>query len=236
MSKSHCIIVDDEPAAIRLLEKFIEKISYLELKATFTRPLEALAFLESNSVDLIFLDVQMPQLTGIQLSKIISPQTQIIFTTAYSEFALDSYEVDALDYLLKPISFERFYKAISKLRTESDTLLKEAVIADNYLFVKTDAKHSFKKLFLKDLKFVEGLKNYVSLQLEEEQVITQSTLKSLMERLPSKDFIQVHKSYIVALAHIERIDNDTVWIHNRQLPIGNTFRKVFFESVNERKL
>ena len=88
----------------------------------------------------------------------------------------------------------------------------------------------------KDLKFVEGLKNYVSLQLEEEQVITQSTLKSLMERLPSKDFIQVHKSYIVALAHIERIDNDTVWIHNRQLPIGNTFRKVFFESVNERKL
>ena len=236
MTKLRCIIVDDEPAAIRLLEKFISKVSFLELNASFTKPLEALAYLESNALDLIFLDVQMPQLTGIQLSKIINPQTQIIFTTAYSEFALESYDVNALDYLLKPIAFERFYKAVNKLQTDTDASLEEAIVADNYLFVKTDAKHSFKKVFLKDLKFIEGLKNYVSLQINAEQIITQSTMKHLIERLPSSDFQQIHKSFIVALSHIERIENDAVWIQGRQLPIGNTFRKGFFEAVNSKKL
>lgn len=236
MTELKCIIIDDEPAGIRLLEKFISKVGYLSLKDTFTKPLDALAFLESQSIDLIFLDIQMPQITGIQLSKIINPKTQIIFTTAYSEFALDSYEVDAVDYLLKPIPFERFYKALNKLKVDDNSLFHGAVVSENYLFVKTDAKHSFKKVYLKELQFIEGLKNYVSLQLENEQIITQSTMKHLMERLPSTDFQQIHKSFIVAMSSIKRIDNDSVWIHERQLPIGNTYRKHFFEVVNKRKL
>ena len=236
MNKLTCIIVDDEPAAIRLLEKHVIKVPLLDLKTTFNRPLEALNFLEANKVDLIFLDIQMPQLTGIQLSKILGPDVQIIFTTAYSEFALDSYEVDAIDYLLKPISFERFYRAVNKLKTDSGGVLDAAVVAEDYLFVKTDAKHNFKKVFLKNLKFIEGLKNYVSLQLDTEQIITHSTMKHLIERLPTSEFYQIHKSFIVALSHIERIENDSVWIQNRQLPIGNTYRKTFFEAINDRKL
>ncbi|WP_422106429.1 LytR/AlgR family response regulator transcription factor [Winogradskyella sp.] len=236
MQKLSCIIVDDEPAAIRLLERYIADVPFLNFLTSFTKPLEALAYLESNSVDLVLLDVQMPQLTGVQLSKIINPKTKIIFTTAYSEFALHSYEVAAVDYLLKPIAFERFYKAVSKVLPSEREVLVSNGDTEAYIFIKTDGKHNFNKVFLEDILFVEGLKNYVSVQLKEEQIITYSTLKHLSERLPNNQFIQIHKSYILALAHITRIENDAVWIEERQLPIGNRYRKSFFEMINRRQL
>ncbi|WP_299115564.1 LytTR family DNA-binding domain-containing protein [uncultured Winogradskyella sp.] len=236
MQKLNCIIVDDEPAAIRLLERYIADVSFLNFQASFTKPLEALAYIESNTIDLVLLDVQMPQLTGVQLSRIINPKTKIIFTTAYSEFALDSYEVAAIDYLLKPIAFERFYKAVSKAQPSNKDVLAPNRDTEDYIFIKTDGKHNFNKVFLEDIHFIEGLKNYVSVQLNKEQIITYSTLKHLSKRLPSNQFIQIHKSYIIALTHIKRIENDAVWMEGRQLPIGNTYRKKFFEMINKRQL
>lgn len=235
MHDLNCIIIDDEPAAIRLLERFVADVAFLKLENTFTKPLEALAFLDTNPIDLVFLDVQMPQITGIQLSKIIKPETQIIFTTAYSEFALDSYEVAAIDYLLKPFSFERFYKAVLKAQTKFTSSTKQEDSEDS-IFIKTNGKHNFNRVFIEDILFIEGLKNYVSVQLLNEQIITYSTLKHLSNRLPKTQFIQIHKSYIIALSHIDKIDNETVWIDNKQLPIGNTFREKFFEAISKRQL
>ena len=196
-----CIIVDDEPAAIRLLEKFIEKVTFLKLINTFTKPIEALKFLHDNTVDLLFLDIQMPEITGIQLSKIVSNNTQIIFTTAYPKFALESYDVAAIDYLLKPIEFTRFYKAVSKL-LPPETANETALSSENYIFLKTDGKNKFVKVFLEDILFIEGLKNYVSVQLKEEQIITNNTLKYLSKNLAKSHFIQIHKSYTVSYTHL----------------------------------
>lgn len=231
-----CIIVDDEPPAIRLLEKYAEKISFLSIKQTFTKPLEALSFLESNSVDLVFLDIQMPNITGIQLSKIIQDNVHIIFTTAYPDFALESYNVAAIDYLLKPIEFERFYKAVKKVTPKENTYFEAASPANDFIFLKTDGKNKFTKVVLSEVQFVQGLKNYVSLQLQDQQIITYSTLKHFGETLPNQDFIQIHKSYIVSIKHIHRIENDAVWIGENQLPVGNTYRKKFFERINQKGL
>lgn len=235
MSKTFtCIIVDDEPPAIRLLEKYISKVHFLSLENSFTNPLEALQYLNSNTVDLVFLDIQMPEISGIQLSKIINSNTQIIFTTAYAQFALDSYDVAAVDYLLKPIDFERFYKAVNKINTLPQPI--QETDTDSYLFVKTDGKNNFVKLFIKDILYIEGLKNYLSIQLRNEQIITYGTLKHLKESLPKQDFIQTHKSYIIALKHIDKIDNQSVWINNSELPIGNTYKKEFYEEISKKKL
>ena len=137
---------------------------------------------------------------------------------------------------MKPIAFERFYKAVSKVQSvESESVLSNKD-TDDYIFIKTDGKHNFNKVFLENILFIEGLKNYVSVQLKEEQIITYSTLKHLSERLSHQNFIQIHKSYIIALNHIDKIENDAVWILGRQLPIGNTHRKKFFEIINKRQL
>ncbi|VXB92333.1 Two component transcriptional regulator, LytTR family [Flavobacterium sp. 9AF] len=231
-----CIIVDDEPPSIRLLEKYILKIPFLELVTTFTKPLEALQFIEINDIDLVLLDIQMPEISGIQLSKIIKDKTKIIFTTAYSQFALESYDLNAVDYLLKPIAFERFYHAISKLNT-SETIKKQASVenANEYVFFKTDGKNKFSKVFVKDIKYIEGLKNYVTIHLENEKIITYSTLKNVFELLSKNEFIQIHKSYIIALKHINKIDNDSVWINKKELSIGNTYRKFFFEKISNNQ-
>lgn len=232
-----CIIVDDEPPAIRLLQKYIDKVPFLEEQGTYTNPLEALQHIEKGGIDLVFLDIQMPEITGIQLSKIINRKTQIIFTTAYPQFALESYDVAAVDYLLKPIEFERFYKAVSKVQQQFATIASPVTATkDNFIFFKTDGKNKFSKVFLEDILYVEGLKNYVSIYLKDERIITYSTLKSLVESLPENDFIQVHRSYIIAVRHIDKIDNDAVWINQKELPIGNTYRKFFFEKIANNQL
>ncbi|MDT7831438.1 LytTR family DNA-binding domain-containing protein [Flavobacteriaceae bacterium S356] len=231
-----CIIVDDEPPAIRLLEKYVEKIPSVKLVNTFTKPLEVLQFLESQSVDIVFLDIQMPEITGIQLSKIINKDTHVIFTTAYPEFALESYDVAAMDYLLKPIEFERFYKAVEKVQPKEVSSSSNSSPENKYIFFKTDGKNKFKKVFLTDVLFFQGLKNYVAVQLEDEQIITYSTLKHILEMLPKRNFIQVHKSYIVSIEQIDQIENDAIWIKNRQVPIGNTYRKGFFEKINSKEI
>ena len=230
-----CIIVDDEPPAIRLLKKYVEKVSFLHLVATTTNPLEALQIIERETIDLIFLDIQMPNLTGIQLSKIIGDSTKIIFTTAYPQFALESYELNAVDYLLKPFEFERFYKAIQKALADQKNTRKQEDSSD-FVFVKTDGKNNFEKVKIGDILYIEGLKNYVAIHLRETQIITYNTLKNIKENLPETSFIQIHKSFIISLQHIEKTTSNTAFINNNELPIGDTYRIDFFKVLNQHKI
>ncbi len=230
-----CIIIDDEPPAIRLLEKYVAKVSFLDLAGTFTNPLEGLQYINNQKIDLVFLDIQMPEITGIQLSKIIDKSTKIIFTTAYPQFALESYDVSAIDYLLKPIAFERFYAAVLKIQ-EKEAIVTTISKKDGFIFFKTDGKNKFAKVFLDDILYVEGLKNYVSIYTKDQRIITYSTLKNVFENLPKSNFIQTHRSYIIAIKQIDKIDNDSVWIGSNELPIGNTYRKSFFEKVANNQL
>jgi DNA-binding LytR/AlgR family response regulator len=232
-----CLIVDDEPPAIRLLEKYVSKVPFLELIATTTNSLEALSKIEEGNIDLVFMDIQMPDLTGLQLSKIVKGKTNIIFTTAYPQFALQSYEVDAVDYLLKPFEFERFYEAVLKVKNspapEAKIIQKEA---DEFIFIKTDGKNNFEKVYVKDICYIEGLKNYVAIHLQDKQIITNNTLKSIEDFLPTSEFIKTHKSFIVSMRHITKTDSLCVFINGKCIPIGDTYKKELFEIIQQRKL
>ncbi|WP_273565846.1 LytR/AlgR family response regulator transcription factor [Maribacter halichondriae] len=236
MEKLKCIIVDDEPPAIRLLEKYLAKVTFLELVGTTSSALEALSIAETTAIDLIFLDIQMPDITGIQLSKLLKGRVKIIFTTAYPQFALESYGLNAVDYLLKPFEFERFYEAVLKVKDmkgKTEDIIP--ALAEGYLFVKTNGKNNFEKVFLKEIIYIESLKNYLAIHLRHKQIITYSTLKHLYEYLPTKDFIQIHRSYLVALQHIEKTDSLAVFVNNTDLPIGETYKSAFFKAIEQRK-
>ena len=233
-----CIIVDDEPPATRILENYIGKVNFLEKTAVFNDSIKALEFLNKEDVDVIFLDIQMPQLTGLQISRIISKDIKVIFTTAYPDFALEGFELNAVDYLLKPIPFERFYQAVSKLNSESKIEVSNTnnSIAPDFLFIKTDGKNKFQKVFLNEVLYVESLQNYVCIHTVKQQIITHSSLKNVIESLPENDFIQIHKSYVVSLQHIESTDNFSVFINGKELPIGATFKEAFFDKIQENKI
>jgi len=235
MENLKCLIVDDEPPAIRLLEKYVGKVSFLALVGTTTDALEALTIVEQGEIDLMFLDIQMPNLTGLQLSKIVKGKTKIIFTTAYPQFALESYALDAVDYLLKPFDFQRFYEAVRKARrfTKNKT---DNTPSSEYIFVKTNGKNNFEKVDFKEVLYVESLKNYVAFHLRDRQVITYSTLRHFEECLPKSDFIKIHRSYIVALQHIEKTDSLSVYLTNKDLPIGDTYRAAFFKAIQKKEL
>jgi len=232
-----CLIVDDEPPAIRLLEKYVSKVPFLELIATTTRSLEALSKIEEGNIDLVFMDVQMPDLTGLQLSKIVKGKTNIIFTTAYPQFALQSYEVDAIDYLLKPFEFERFYEAVLKVKNTFQAEVKDIPKEVNdFIFIKTDGKNNFEKVYVNDICYIEGLKNYVAIHLKDKQVITNNTLKSIEDFLPTSEFVKTHKSFLVSLRHITKTDSLSVYINGKSIPIGDTYKKELFEIIQKRKL
>ncbi|WP_409415835.1 LytR/AlgR family response regulator transcription factor [Flavobacterium sp. PS2] len=231
-----CIIVDDEPPATRIIENYISKVHFLEKTGVFNDSLKALEFLNTQTVDVIFLDIQMPQLTGLQISKIISKDIKVIFTTAYPDFALEGFELNAVDYLLKPISFERFYQAVSKLNTESKSLVSNHNNTPDFLFIKTDGKNKFQKIFLNDILYIESLQNYVCIHTTKQQIITHSSLKNVIESLPANNFIQIHKSYVVSLKQIESTDNFSVFINTNELPIGATFKDTFFLQIDKNKI
>lgn len=234
MEYIRCIIIDDEPPAIRLLEKYVEKVPFLKCVGTSSNPLEALAIVEKEDLDLVFLDIQMPDLTGIQLSKIIKGKAKIIFTTAYPQFAIESYELNALDYLLKPFEFERFYQAVLKVKNEGK--VKESIVANDFLFIKTDGKNNFEKVYISDICYIEGLKNYVAIHLKDKQIITYNTLKHIEAYLPTEAFIKIHKSFIIAIQHIDKTDSLSVQIKGQHLPIGDTYKQLFFDLIKKKKL
>lgn len=235
-----CIIVEDEPLARKLMQSHIEKISNLELLESFADPIKAIEFLRTNTVDLIFSDIQMPGITGISMLKILQNKPLVIFTTAYSEFALEGYELDVVDYLIKPISFERFLIAIEKVAKRlrenktAEPTVTPSVIKDtlDYIFVKDGTK--FIKVLLADISYIEGLKDYVAIHTADKKIVTLQTMKSLENILPSSLFIRIHNSYIVAIKAIESFDKEKVQLTNVTLPVSDTYKKSLKEMI-ERK-
>lgn len=231
-----CLVVDDEQSAVDLLCAFIRKTPFLTLAGATTNPLEALSLLQAQPIDLLFLDIHMPQLSGLDLMRLLPGGTRVVLTTAYSEFAVQGFELEALDYLLKPIAFERFLKAAQKARPSAVSpavaAAPEAALAD-YIFVKTESKGKMAKVDFADIVYVEGLKNYVSIQTLHERVVTLLNIKDLGERLPARHFMRVHKSYIVSLDKIRALDGNQIFLKgmNTFVPLGDTYRPAFFEAL-----
>lgn len=234
-----CIIVDDEPPAIRILQKFAEQLPGLECVATTTSALEALQLIEIHKPDVIFLDIQMRDLTGIQLSALIKDKVGIIFTTAYPQFAVEGFELNAIDYLLKPIAFSRFISAVEKARTQIHPIggkQNNPTAEEDYFFIKTDGKNKFKRVAVADIFYIESIKNYIVIHTHDEQIVTYNTLKYFEKKLPDNLFVKIHKSFVIALNKIEKTDNNEVWLLQKNLPLGDTYKVDFFTKVNERKL
>ncbi|SDM83140.1 DNA-binding response regulator, LytR/AlgR family [Daejeonella rubra] len=235
-----CLVVDDEPLALDILEDYISKVPFLTLVKTTTSAIEGLSLVQSDAIDLVFLDVQMPELTGIQFLKIINGKCDVILTTAYSQYALDGYELDVVDYLLKPIAFDRFYKAAQKVLQNSgntNSSAPEVLPAQknhDFIFVKTE--HKIQKIYLDDILYIEGLKDYISIFTKSERIITLQNMKKMEESLPSKSFIRVHKSYIIALGKIESIERSRIQIGEKIIPIGDTYREYFFKQIEDKNI
>lgn len=237
----NCIIVDDEPLAREAIEMLIEQTNHLELVGSFNSPDAAAKFLAEHQVDLVFLDIQMPGINGIEFAKTISKETFVIFTTAFSEFATDSYEVDAIDYLIKPVKLERFRKGVEKALAYAKLLKADLSgnniqnITDDHFFVKADRK--IFKIYFNNILFIEGLKDYVVMHTENQKVITAMNIKTIHDQLPKQLFVRVSKSYIINVKHVESVDNNTVYIGKNEIPIGNIYRDFFFnEFVTKRIL
>jgi DNA-binding LytR/AlgR family response regulator len=222
------------------MEQYILKVSHLQLVKSFSNPLAALDFLRNNSVDILFSDIQMPEITGISLLKILPKKPLVILTTAYSEYALEGYELDVVDYLLKPITLERFLKAVERATQRftpiSTTSLPETMVptepSPQSIFVKDGTK--LVKIRLNEILYIEGLKDYVSIYTKEKKVVTLQTLKSLEAQLISHQFIRVHHSYIVSFEAIDAIEKEKIQIGKVWIPISDTYRKSFKEFM-ERK-
>ena len=236
-----CLVVDDEPLALDILEDYIKKVPFLTLVKTTTSAIEGLSLVQSGAIDLVFLDVQMPELTGIQFLKIINGKCDVILTTAYSQYALDGYELDVVDYLLKPIAFDRFYKAAQKVlqnRGNNNSVFPELPVVQqnshDFIFVKTE--HKIQKIYLDDILYIEGLKDYISIFTPTERIITLQNMKKMEESLPSKSFIRVHKSYIISLDKIESIERSRIQIGDKIIPIGDTYRDYFFKQIEDKNI
>lgn len=224
MKKFKCIVIDDEPLAIDLLQNYAKKTTFLEIVYSTTNPLEALKYLENKYVDLIFLDIQMPELSGIDFMKILSGDFNFILTTAYDNYALDSYEYNVIDYLLKPISFERFYKSILKLKNKiqnTTEFLEEKANKKDFVFVKIDGR--YRKINYDNILYIESLKDYVNIKTKDEEIIILSTLKELEEILPTT-FMRVHRSYIINLNLVSTLEGEKIKINNFYVPVGGNYK------------
>ncbi|MGV3594219.1 MAG: LytR/AlgR family response regulator transcription factor [Sediminibacterium sp.] len=220
----HCIAIDDEPLALQLVQEYCAKISFLKLEKTFTNTDEAIAYMQSNTVDLLFLDIQMPDITGIQFYKGLSEKPPVIFTTAYKDFAVEGFNVDAVDYLLKPFEYDRFLKACYKAKEYIEFLSSQEVQL-NSLFIKVN--YEIMKINLKDIDLIEALDDYIKIYIKPNPVLTLMTLKSIQEKLPPRDFVRIHRSFIIPIAKIEKFSKSKVWIAGKEIPIGSSYSSVY---------
>lgn len=230
MNTLKCMIVDDEPLAVKMLENFVARTEGLELVASFNDPVEALEALDHLEVDLLFLDIQMPDLDGLNLSRQVPPATRIIFTTAFKQYAYESYEVNALDFLLKPIRYQKFLAAIEKARQwfDRDTAPADITPRQTSMFIRVD--NMLRQVDFDKILYVSGLKDYVNIYLEGERrpVITHLTMKSVEEMLPTDRFMRVHRSYIIALDKIRAVDrNNCVYIGEEVIRVTDAYREAF---------
>ncbi len=235
MKKLRCIIVDDEPIARKVLLEFVEQVPFLEAAGQFESALKADQFLQKNKADIMLLDIQMPKLSGLEYLKKAKVQPLVILTTAYADYALEGYELDIIDYLLKPVAFTRFLKAVQKAREFCE--LRHASsphTAPSWLFVRSEKR--IEKIELKDILYIESLGNYVNIYMENKKIIAYLTLKGMESQLPATEFIKIHQSYLVSVPGIEAIEGNQVNIRNKLLPISRNYRDAVMRLVDQRLL
>lgn len=240
--KITCIAIDDEPLALDKMREYIGKVDYLKLLKTFDSGVDALNFLKNNPVDLMFLDIQMDNLTGIQLLESITIKPKVILTTAYDSYALKAYELDVSDYLLKPISFQRFLKAVDKIsnKLNIDTnILTEKIdnkkqFEADFIFVKEDYK--IEKVNFDDILFVKGMKDYLQIHTNDKKIMTLQNFDTLLQHLPSDNFIRIHKSYVVSINKISSVKRKKITIGGEKIPIGETYREYFYQLLKSKNL
>lgn len=230
--------MEDEPLARNLLVEYVKKVSYLDLKEATSNPLHALEVLRNHPIDLMFLDIQMPEITGITLLKSLQKKPLVILTTAYSEYALESYDLDVVDYLLKPITFDRFLKAVDKAsqRLSPPAAVQEVPVekGNPFVFIKDGTK--LVRINFDDILFVEGLKDYVTIVTKTQKIVSLQRLKSLEAQLPSDKFIRVHHSYIIAIKAVDSIHKGDVQIGSHLIPISDSYRKAFKEFIERNQM
>ncbi len=240
----HCIAIDDEPLALEKMQDYISRVPFLSLKAKFDNGLSAIEYLKENEIDLIFLDVQMDGLNGIQLLEALKRHPKVILTTAYNEYALKGYELDVSDYLLKPFSFDRFLKAVDKVYEQLQAAQRGVVsrkevntstIHEEFIFVKTE--YRLEKVCFKDILFIEGMKDYLRIHCaQDKRIMTLMSFMKMEQLLPSDQFIRVHKSFIVSLDKIQFIERNHIRMGEHHIPIGESYRKPFWSLLQSRGL
>jgi two-component system LytT family response regulator len=224
-----CIIIEDEPLATEKLEGFISKMSSLHLKQSFDNAIDGMQFIQNNSVDIVFLDIQMKQLTGIQMLEALSIKPYIIITSAYAEYALKGYELCVFDYLLKPFGFDRFLKAVNKVIDDKKVKSASVETQPTQIFIKSE--HRLENVLIADILYIEGMKEYLRIVLPNRKIMTKLSFKKILDQLPQDQFIQVHKSWAVQLNKIEAIERNRIKISDIYIPIGDTFKNMFREAL-----
>lgn len=232
MKKLTCIAIDDEPLALDIIENHVAKVPFLDFKGKYQNPVEAVEKIEKGGIDLVFSDIQMPELTGLELVALLKQQPMIIFTTAYPNFAVESYEYDALDYLVKPIAFSRFLKAVNKAKDSKE--ISEKNSSTEYIFVKSEYKTV--KIMLDEVLFIESLKDYVMFHFKDRTVSSLLSLTSVEGQLPKDKFSRVHRSFIVALDKIDSLERSLIHVGNKTINVSDSYREVFQARIEEFKL
>ena len=228
-----CVAIDDEPLALVVLQDYISKVPTLELKRSFTDAFAALEYLKKEDIGLLFLDIRMPQITGIQLLKSLPKPPLVIFTTAYSTYAVEGFNLDAIDFLLKPFEFDRFLKSVNKaseyLNYKDKPYISES---QGFIFVKSD--YQILKINTEDIRFIEGMDDYVKIFTNDKMVLTNIPMKEILKKLPPNKFVRVHRSFIVPLNRIESVRNKRIKIDDKIIPVGDSYSDSFFKILGEK--
>ena len=235
-----CIAIDDEPLALNIIENFCAKIPFLKLCRCFNNALEAIEYMRNENIDLMFLDINMPHITGVEFARVLDTPPMIIFTTAYQDYALTGFELNAIDYIVKPFSFDRFLRAVNKayeLYTLRENSGQRSDV-DRYIMIKVE--YSTVKVFIKDIVYIEGLKDYIRICTPQKNYVTKSTMKNMIEKLPSNEFIRIHKSFIVSIDKITSFENNHIHLNmgseNVKIPLGSQYKDSFFQFLEQNKL
>ena len=239
MNQINCVIVDDEPVARKILETFVAKIPNLTLVKSCKNAMEAFDVSNSHNIDLFFLDINMPDVSGLSLAKSINKKSKIIFTTAYREYAVDGFDLQAVDYLLKPIAFDRFLQAVNKFFETKITIkpsveVTESVVKNDYIFVRSERK--MVKVIFDEILYVESLSDYIKIYTKDKILVTRETISNLEVKLPSRQFLRIHRSYIINLNKTDSYTNELVEIEKNAIPISRTYKENVLKKLNENSL
>jgi DNA-binding LytR/AlgR family response regulator len=230
--KINCIAIEDEPLALKKIKEFIEQVDFLNLMEGFNNAVDAIGFLKTNSVDLIFLDIRMKKLSGIQFLESLQIKPKVIITSAYDEYALKGYELDVADYLLKPFTFERFLKSLDKVYNQINSI--ERGYSNDFIFVKTE--YRIEKVEINDILYIQGMKDYLQIHTTDRKIMTLQTFKNLLEILPPINFQRVHNSYIVSISKIDNIERNRIRIGKELIPISDSYKDKFYGILKDRKI